>query len=213
MLRFALPAIDSGTTLGEAGLEAMADSAGSNSGRPYLFVCYAHDQRGLVVQEIDWLREQGFEIWFDEAIEAGARWSEGLAVAIEGCAAVLFFMSPRSLSSRYCLDEIHFALECGRPIVPVEVEPSELTPGLRLSLGGTHRIFMHRMASADFRLKLASGLRSAIEGQHPPGRAAGAPQASRVSPGPLFSSGHWRQAALGVFAALVAFIAMMAIGP
>jgi len=217
MLHVEPSANDDGRAFGEADLEATADSAGSNSERPYLFVCYAHEQRDLVVREIDWLREQGFEVWFDEAIEAGQRWSEDLALAIEGCTAMLFFMSPRSLSSRYCLDEIHFALECGRPIVPVEVEPAELTPGLRLSLGGTHRIFMHRMSSADFRHKLASGLRSAIEGRRPPGRgaaamaaAAPASQASHVA---LLSSGHWRAAALGVFAALVAFIAMMAIGP
>jgi hypothetical protein len=211
MLRFSPPANETGGPTMEGNLEASADSTRTGSGA-YLFVCYAHDQRDLVVQEIEWLREQGFEVWFDEAIEAGQRWSEDLAIAIEGCAALLFFMSPRSLSSRYCLDEIHFALECGRPIVPVEVEPSELTPGLRLSLGGTHRIFMHRMSAADFRRKLASGLRSTLEGRKPPIRHAAAPAASQVPPGPLFPA-HWRPVAFGVFAALVAFIAMMAAGP
>ncbi|NHA14416.1 toll/interleukin-1 receptor domain-containing protein [Thioalkalivibrio sp. XN279] len=193
-------------------MQATANSAGTGPGA-YLFVCYAHDQRDLVVSEIEWLREQGFEVWFDEAIEAGQRWSEDLALAIEGCGAMLFFMSPRSVSSRYCLDEIHFALECGRPIVPVEVEPSELTPGLRLSLGGTHRIFMHRMSAGDFRAKLASGLHRALGGLPPPARGA-SPTAGHHAPppGPLFSA-HWRPAAFGVFAALVAFIAMMAIGP
>lgn len=193
-------------------MEATTDSA-RNRSAPYLFVCYAHDQRDLVVQEIGWLREQGFEVWFDEAIEAGQRWSEDLAIAIEGCGAMLFFMSPRSLSSRYCLDEIHFALECGRPIVPVEIEPSELTPGLRLSIGGTHRIFMHRMSAPDFRRKLASGLRSALAGRKPPGRGAAAAAANPASPpGPVFPE-QWRPVACGVFAALVAFIAMLAVGP
>lgn len=212
MLRLKRPANEPGWPATEVELGAMADSAQKSSG-PYLFVCYAHDQRDLVVQEIDWLREQGFEVWFDEAIEAGQRWSEDLAIAIEGCAAMLFFMSPRSLSSRYCLDEIHFALECNRPIVPVEIEPAELTPGLRLSLGGTHRIFMHRMSAADYRRKLASGLRSAVEGRRPQGRSPAAPAANQaLPPGPLFPE-HWRPVAFGVFAALVAFIAMMAVGP
>ena len=211
MLRFKPSANDRGRAALEAQLQAPADSTGTGPGA-YLFVCYAHDQRDLVVQEIDWLREQGFEVWFDEAIDAGQRWSEDLALAIEGCAAMLFFMSPRSLSSRYCLDEIHFALECSRPIVPVEVEPSELTPGLRLSLGGTHRIFMHRMSSADFRAKLASGLRRAVSGQPLPGRGISAPAAHMGPPPEPLSSAHWRPAAFGIFAALVAFIAMMAIG-
>ena len=184
----------------------------SAAARPYVFVCYAHDQRDLVVREIEWLRSQGFEVWFDEAIEAGQRWSEDLAIAIEGCAALLLFMSPRSMSSRYCLDEIHFALECGRPIVPVEIEAVELTPGLRLSLGGTHRIFMHRMASEKFRPKLASGLRSAMEGGEPAGRTLAPPAAPRPPGAGLLPIGNWRPAALGVFMALVAFIAMMAAG-
>jgi hypothetical protein len=184
----------------------------SQGSRAYVFVCYAHDQRDVVVREIEWLRTQGFEVWFDEAIEAGQRWSEDLALAIEGCSAMLLFMSPRSMSSRYCLDEIHFALECGRPIVPVEVEPVELTPGLRLSLGGTHRIFMHRLVSQRFRPKLASGLRSAMAGGEPRGRAGiSAPPPARQGFGSPWSD-NWRPAALGVFAALVAFIAIMAMG-
>ena len=211
MLRFSPPANARGRPTLEGDLEATVDSAQDRSG-PYLFVCYAHDQRDLVVREIDWLRQQGFEVWFDEAIEAGQRWSEDLALAIEGCAAMVFFMSPRSLSSRYCLDEIHFALECGRPIVPVEVEPSELTPGLRLSLGGTHRIFMHRMTGTDFRQKLARGLRSAIEGRQPQVRGIAAPASNQVPRPAANFSGHWRPIAFGIFAALVAFIAMMAVG-
>lgn len=192
-------------------MDVTEEPAGRPSG-PYLFVCYAHEQAELVVREIEWLRTQGFQVWFDEAIEAGHRWSEELALAIEGSAALLLFMSPRSLSSRYCLDEIHFALECGRPIVPVEVEPAELTPGLRLSLGGTHRIFMHRMSPADFRAKLASGLRSAMSGKQQPGRAAPAKPDATATLAPALGVEHWRPLAVGVFAALVAFIAMMAVG-
>ena len=194
----------------EADLAPETATAGPDS-RGYVFVCYAHDQRDRVVAEIEWLRGQGFEVWFDEAIEAGHRWSEDLAIAIEGCAAVLFFLSPRSVGSRYCLDEIHFALECGRPIVPVEIEPVDLTPGLKLSLGSTHRIFMHGMPGEKFRPKLASGLRSAIEGREPARRAPG-PAARPLGAG-LLAERNWRPAALGVFAALVAFIAMMAAGP
>jgi TIR domain len=131
----------------------------------YLFVCYAHDEREVVLEQIEWLRAEGFTVWYDEAIEAGSRWSEDLARAVDGCAAFLYFLSPRSASSRYCLDEVHFALECGRPIVPVDIAPVTLTPGLKLSIGGTHRLFMYRMGPEEFRRKLARGLREAMQGQ------------------------------------------------
>lgn len=179
---------------------------------PYVFVCYAHDEREIVLEQIAWLRSQGFEVWFDEAIEVGSRWSEDLARAVDGCAVFLYFLSPRSTSSRYCLDEVHFALECGRPIVPVEIAPVTLTPGLKLSIGGTHRIFMHRMPAREFRLKLASGLRAAMQGEpaaHPiESRSA---QQRSHAPGPVPTT-SWRPGAVGIFTALVVFLAMLLLG-
>ena len=173
----------------------------------YLFVCYAHEEREFVLEQIAWLRSNGFEVWYDEAIEAGNRWSEDLARAVESCAAVLFFLSPKSASSRYCLDEIHFALECGRPIVPAEIEPVTLTPGLRLSLGGTHRLFMYRMDPADFREKLASGLRAAMEGtaalsaQGALAAPIGHPAAPAASPATF----DWRPLVVGALVAVAVF--------
>lgn len=183
-------------------------------GSSYIFVCYAHDERKLVLEQIEWLRASGFEVWFDEAIEAGNRWSEDLARAVEGCAAVLYFLSPRSASSRYCLDEIHFALECGRPIVPAEIEPVTLTPGLRLSLGGTHRVFMYRMDPEGFRLKLASGLRAAIDGTSALALHAG--PGAPVTHGsaavtPERAAFSWRTLVVGVVVALVAFALIYAL--
>ena len=179
---------------------------------PYVFVCYAHDEREIVLEQIAWLRSQGFEVWFDEAIEAGSRWSEDLARAVDGCAAFLYFLSPRSTSSRYCLDEVHFALECGRPIVPVEITPVTLTPGLKLSIGGTHRIFMHRMPAREFRLKLASGLRAAMQGEaavHPIESRAAPEQPGPAGPVPAM---HWRPAAIGIGTAMLVFLAMILLG-
>jgi hypothetical protein len=174
-----------------------------------VFVCYAHDDRETVLAQIDWLKSQGFGVWFDGAIEAGSRWSDDLARAVEGCAAFLYFISPRSVSSRYCLDEVHFALECSRPIVPVEIAPATLTPGLKLGLGGTHRLFMHQMEPAEFRRKLAKGLQDAITGgqvAHPLETRPAAPR--RLPLEPAFAVG-WRPVVFGIATALMAYIAMM----
>jgi len=176
---------------------------------PYVFICYAHDERDTVVEQIDWLRSQGLTVWFDEAIEAGSRWSDDLARAVEGCSAFLYFLSPRSVSSRYCLDEVHFALECSRPIVPVEIAPVTLTPGLKLSIGGTHRLFMHKMEPDEFRRKLARGLKDAMAGSsaaHP--LETRPPPPSRLPLEPAFAV-SWRPVVFGIASALMAYIAMM----
>jgi len=175
----------------------------------YVFVCYSHDDRETVRSQIDWLKSQGLDVWFDEAIEVGSRWSDDLARAVEGCAAFLYFVSPRSVSSRYCLDEVHFALECGRPIVPVEIAPATLTPGLKLSLGGTHRLFMYQMEPGEFRRKLVKGLREAIaDGAGTHAIEARPAQVHRLPLEPAFAV-NWRPTVFGAAAALAAYIAMM----
>jgi len=176
---------------------------------PYVFVCYAHDDRDVVVEQVAWLRRAGIHAWYDEAIEAGSRWSDDLARAVDGCSAFVYFLSPRSVSSRHCLDEVHFALECSRPIVPVEIAPATLTPGLKLSLGGTHRLFMYQMEPGEFRRKLARGLSDVITG----GAAAHAiearpVQSHRLPLEPAFAV-NWRPVVFGAAAALAAYIAMM----
>jgi hypothetical protein len=176
---------------------------------PYVFVCYAHDDRDVVVEQVAWLRRAGIHAWYDEAIEAGSRWSDDLARAVDGCSAFVYFLSPRSVSSRHCLDEVHFALECGRPIVPVEIAPVTLTPGLQLSLGGQHRLFMHRMEPAEFRRKLERGLREAMaraSAEHPIESRPAAPR--RLPLEPLFAL-QWRPYVFGIVAALAAYVAMM----
>ena len=35
---------------------------------PYVFVSYAHEDCDVVFPEILWLRDQGFNIWYDEGI-------------------------------------------------------------------------------------------------------------------------------------------------
>ena len=38
---------------------------------PYVFVSYSHSDSSSVYTELIWLKESGFNIWYDEGIEAG----------------------------------------------------------------------------------------------------------------------------------------------
>ncbi len=38
---------------------------------PYIFVSYSHEDDGFVYPEIRWLKDQGFNIWYDEGITPG----------------------------------------------------------------------------------------------------------------------------------------------
>ena len=67
---------------------------------PFIFVCYAHKDKELVYPELAWLRDQGFNIWYDEGISPGEEWPERLAWAIEKADKILFYASPNSVQSR-----------------------------------------------------------------------------------------------------------------
>ncbi len=60
---------------------------------PYIFVCYAHDDDETVYPEIQWLHDQGFNIWYDEGISPGASWRNELADSIDGSHLFLYFVS------------------------------------------------------------------------------------------------------------------------
>ena len=49
---------------------------------PYIFVSYSHKDAPAVFPELTRLRGEGFNIWFDEGIEAGTEWREEIGKAI-----------------------------------------------------------------------------------------------------------------------------------
>ena len=48
----------------------------------YIFVSYSHEDSDIVFPGIQWLRDQGFNIWYDAGIEAGTEWREEIGKAI-----------------------------------------------------------------------------------------------------------------------------------
>ena len=62
--------------------------------QPYVFVCYAHEDSDVVFPEIQWLKNQGFNIWYDEGISPGSEWRDELADSISKASLFLYFVSP-----------------------------------------------------------------------------------------------------------------------
>ncbi len=125
---------------------------------PYVFVCYAHDDAKIVYPEILWLRDQGVNIWYDEGISPGAEFPERLGKAILGARLVLFYVSPASVGSRHCRDEVYFGMDQDTPILASHIAETEMPPGLALSTGTTQALMRHEMRQKDYRKKLLAGI-------------------------------------------------------
>jgi len=129
---------------------------------PYVFVSYAHADAEFVYPELGYLAEQGANLWYDEGITPGSRWSDALANALERCAYVVFYVTPQSAASRNCVDEISFALERNKPLLAVYMESTALPPGLSLRLGSRQAIMQYELGQNSAREKVMQVLAQVI---------------------------------------------------
>ncbi|MDH4047719.1 MAG: SUMF1/EgtB/PvdO family nonheme iron enzyme [Gammaproteobacteria bacterium] len=126
---------------------------------PYVFVCYAHDDSRIVYPEILWLRDQGINIWYDEGISPGAEFPEKLGKAILGASLVLFYVSPTSVNSRHCRDEVYFGIDKNIPVLASHIAATEMPPGLAMSTGTTQALMRYEIRQKNYRRKLLAGVK------------------------------------------------------
>ncbi len=103
------------------------------------FISYARaDNMAASGFSIDRLRDRlhadGHDVWVDvEEIPGGAIWRERVRRGIEACNAFIFIVTPTSVESEYCRQELEDAFALHKLIVPVlfcDVDPKALPPAL-----------------------------------------------------------------------------------
>ncbi len=132
---------------------------------PYVFVIYAHEDAPVVYPELQWLRDQGINIWYDEGIPAGANWRARIGTALDGAARVLFYVSRGSINSEHCNREINYALDENRNIIPVLLDDTPLSPDLKIGLTRIQMIHKDELSPAVHRTTLANALGASVERQ------------------------------------------------
>jgi TolB-like protein/Flp pilus assembly protein TadD len=124
----------------------------------FIFVSYSHVNSDVVGKEISRLQEQNFKIWYDDRISLGTKWREELANSILECDLFLLFVSPDYVFSDHCQGELHLALEHQRRVLAVHLEPTELTPGLKLAIGDRQHLFKYEMGEETYQQQLLTGI-------------------------------------------------------
>ncbi len=124
--------------------------------QPHVFVCYAHADQEVVYPEIDWLQQQGINVWYDEGISAGKVWRAEIATALQIASRLLYYVSHASLQSEHCNREVNYALDLGIDVLPVYLDEAQLTPELALALNRVQAL--HRADDTRYRQHLLDGL-------------------------------------------------------
>jgi hypothetical protein len=110
---------------------------------PYIFVSYAHANSDIVFPIMKELHNRDVKMWYDEGINAGTEWSQEIADKILNCAKMVLFISPESMNSNHCRQEINFANSKYKQILPVYIKPTTLSAGLEMTLSVFQAIFLY----------------------------------------------------------------------
>lgn len=85
-----------------------------------IFFSYSRFDSNFALKLAKDLREAGADIWIDQLdIPAGNHWDSAVEGALSSAACVLVILSPSSTASTNVMDEVSFALESGKKIIPV----------------------------------------------------------------------------------------------
>jgi hypothetical protein len=97
-----------------------------------IFFSYSRDDTEFVLQLAKNLRQAGANIWLDQLdISPGSRWDKSIQDALTNSKVLLVILSKTSVASDNVLDEVSFALEEGKRVVPVLLENCEIPFRLR----------------------------------------------------------------------------------
>ena len=151
--------------------------------QPYVFLCWSHEDTPAVHEDLEFLASHGINVWYDEGISAGSNWRGEIAKRIEGATCVLYYVSRTALASDHCNREINFALDNRREVVPVYLEPVELTPDLKVGLARVHAL--HRSRDPHFRRHLLEALTPTSSSSDQPSEPFAQPAAHRSTRAPV----------------------------
>jgi hypothetical protein len=115
-----------------------------------------------VFGELEWLKDTGFNIWYDEGIEAGTKWREEIAQAIKKANLFLYFVTPESVRSENCNREVNFAVDEQIPMIAIHLMNTDLPDGLKLTMSDRQAILKYEIPAAESLVEEQLLLRAAI---------------------------------------------------
>ena len=98
----------------------MSDSA--PIGESY-FLSYSRADERVALKFATDLRQAGIAMWVDQLdIRPSEHWDRAIEHAVRGCRGLVVVLSPRSTASDNVADEISFAIDHGKSVLPVMIE-------------------------------------------------------------------------------------------
>src|SRR5438477_2050856 len=99
----------------------MSDEADRNQGT--YFLSYSRSDERFALRLAKDLRAHGVAMWVDQLdIRPSQHWDRAIERAVSACRGLVVILSPRSVASDNVADEISFAIDSGKSVLPVMIE-------------------------------------------------------------------------------------------
>jgi hypothetical protein len=91
------------------------------------FFSYTRSDATFVLRVASALRAEGRRVWVDQLdIPKGARWDDEVENALKDCSCLLVVLSPASAKSQNVLDEVSYALDEKRTVLPILLQAGSI---------------------------------------------------------------------------------------
>jgi hypothetical protein len=98
-------------------------AAMSNEKQRMTFLSYSQADKNFAIKLAKKLKSEGFHIWLDQLdIPVGSRWDEEIEKALVECQIFMVILTPSALASKNVKDEIMYAIESNKHILPLVLE-------------------------------------------------------------------------------------------
>jgi hypothetical protein len=137
------------------------------------FFSYARKDAAFVLRLAQELREVGINLWLDQLdILGGQRWDRAVEDALQTCQGMIVVLSPDALASHNVMDEVSYALEERKIVIPILLHSCPIPFRLRR--------LQYIDFTADYQTGFAQLLRALRIDQPSPPRAPAVPEETVV---------------------------------
>ncbi len=120
-----------------------AQASPAAAARSKIFISYSRKDKEFVRKLHAGLVANGLEVWVDwEGIPLSADWMAEITAAIEGADAFVFVISPDSLNSKVCGDELALGIQNHKKLVPVLHRVPEKGDPMPPQVGATNWVYL-----------------------------------------------------------------------
>jgi len=126
----------------------MAEAKQGSNGS--VFISYSRKDKPFVQTLNTALDNAGVDAWVDwEGIELASDWMETITNAIQGTDAFIFVISPDSLKSKVCTDELELGIQLNKNLIPVLYRDPNKTSKMHEKIASTNWVYLRKQDNFD----------------------------------------------------------------